>query len=254
MHNNVTKMMNDRTGRVQGKDKIWVSQCQMAMTQAGFFGLLVLVPGKCFAHGISDTELEDIIYLWRVLGYLNGIKDKYNLCSGNLEETRAYLKYIFTAFVIPQIIQKPNHPYPIGFEVAKGIANSLRPIRPAIRWQTILYYWYEILNIPFPYKLSIGHRLLLAFSKFSFTVLLRFRFMYNLFNRALKRRVRRAALFKENIESDLAAKYPDSKYKAGCPYKLTLDWVSSKPINPSDVLPDVVSDINDNDTRLNVKS
>ncbi|XP_015793134.1 uncharacterized protein LOC107369673 isoform X1 [Tetranychus urticae] len=192
MHKSIFKTMNNLTSRSIGSQRLWVSQCQMVLTQAGFFGLLITHTSSCFAHGISDSELEDIIYLWRVLGYLNGIQDKYNLCTyDNLEDTRAYLLYIADQFLTPQVSLTPHHPYPIGFQVAEGVAQAFRPV-VRIRWQVFIAYWYNILGLSFTsaFKLSWFHWTLLQFTKFVFNWVLRFRFVYNLVNDMSKKRVK----------------------------------------------------------------
>ncbi|PSN45376.1 hypothetical protein C0J52_07533 [Blattella germanica] len=60
------------------------NQTEMAVAQFGFVGLFILYPAYFGAHRITDEELEGFVFLWRCIGYLLGMDDKYNFCNGSL--------------------------------------------------------------------------------------------------------------------------------------------------------------------------
>lgn len=66
--------------------KIFVNQLDMSTTQFGFVGLMVAYPEKFGAAGATKDELEGFIHLWRSIGYLLGMEDKYNFCAGSYDE------------------------------------------------------------------------------------------------------------------------------------------------------------------------
>lgn len=66
--------------------KIFVNQLDMSTTQFGFVGLLIAYPEKFGAAGATKDELEGFIHLWRSIGYLLGMEDKYNFCGGTYDE------------------------------------------------------------------------------------------------------------------------------------------------------------------------
>ncbi|XP_053209046.1 uncharacterized protein LOC128392975 [Panonychus citri] len=255
MHKSIYKLMNNLTDRQSGRDRLWVSQFQMALTQAGFFGLLILYSKDCGAHGITDDELEDIIYLWRVLGYLNGIQDKYNLCSGGLKETQAYLLHINKQFIEPQINPIPAHPYPIGHQVAQGISDAFRPMQPNIRYHVYLTYWYNIIGIPLPptFDLTWFHQILLVLMKFTFQKLLGFRLIYNFLNWRTKQRLIWAEKNCSQIEKRLADQYNDKLFKpSSCPFSVTLDSLTHHVVTPHEIDNQQLDD-NHNDPLLKSK-
>lgn len=58
----------------------------MSATQFGFVGLMVAYPEKFGAAGATKDELEGFIHLWRSIGYLLGVEDKFNFCAGTYDE------------------------------------------------------------------------------------------------------------------------------------------------------------------------
>lgn len=69
-----------------------ITQKDLALTQFGFIGFITLG-----AHRISledDDFLEATSHMWRVLGYLLGIKDCYNICGNSWEESRERLNIV----------------------------------------------------------------------------------------------------------------------------------------------------------------
>ena len=80
--------------------QVKISQYDMALVQVGFMGAITMYPT---GFGISPTqeELEDYIYFWRGIGYLLGIKDKYNICGEKYEETMSICKEIEEKVLIP---------------------------------------------------------------------------------------------------------------------------------------------------------
>lgn len=54
----------------------FLSQGEMAVTQFGFVGLIILKPEFFGAHNVDDQDLEAFLHLWRGIGYLIGIDDE----------------------------------------------------------------------------------------------------------------------------------------------------------------------------------
>ena len=61
-----------------------------------------------FGVACSRQELDDYAFFWRVLGYLFGVADEYNVCSGGLSRTLAACKEI-EAEVTWKALRKPAH-------------------------------------------------------------------------------------------------------------------------------------------------
>lgn len=102
MHLNVTKQMNKKTSvyefakkvlkeqdpeidettivqYIRNKDRVWVSMFDMALVQFGVIAFAILEPRAGGFHGIRRQDLEDFIYVWKVLSYKMGISAKYSI-------------------------------------------------------------------------------------------------------------------------------------------------------------------------------
>lgn len=53
-----------------------ISQKDMALTQFGFMGYAIVKGPEIGIHNASREELEGLVHLWRVLGYVLGIDDR----------------------------------------------------------------------------------------------------------------------------------------------------------------------------------
>ncbi len=114
MHSTVSNSMNKTRSRtfssdafpLQGsiqngkKQSMYFSQFDMALVQSGFMGLPVLYP-RGFGIICTLSDLEDYIHFWRGIGYLLGIEDRFNICSGNYAETFLICKDIETLLMVP---------------------------------------------------------------------------------------------------------------------------------------------------------
>ncbi|GLG96676.1 Uncharacterized protein GBIM_03593, partial [Gryllus bimaculatus] len=65
-----------------------VSQLEMALTQLSFVGVHVTCAGRVGAGGASEAELEGFAHLWRALGHLLGVEERFNVCGAGLDATR----------------------------------------------------------------------------------------------------------------------------------------------------------------------
>ncbi|KAH8295341.1 hypothetical protein KR018_010149, partial [Drosophila ironensis] len=78
-----------------------ITQKDLALTQFGFIGFITMG-----AHRIQlyDQDfLEATTHMWRVLGYLLGIKDEYNICGRNWAESRLRLDIVMRKVYEPAL-------------------------------------------------------------------------------------------------------------------------------------------------------
>ncbi|XP_049791947.1 uncharacterized protein LOC126199211 [Schistocerca nitens] len=80
-----------------------VNQTEMALTQFGFVGLMLLHPDRLGAPDASERDLEGFAHMWRGLGYLLGIEDRFNLCSGDLNSVRRRCQLVVERLVAPSM-------------------------------------------------------------------------------------------------------------------------------------------------------
>lgn len=82
------------------------TQLDMVLTQFAFIGYIIL-SDTYLGIKVNHTEKEGMIHLWHVIGNMLGIEEKYNLCTGTVEETRLICQEIFEKIYVPAL-QKRN--------------------------------------------------------------------------------------------------------------------------------------------------
>ncbi|KAH8383981.1 hypothetical protein KR009_011589, partial [Drosophila setifemur] len=78
-----------------------ITQKDLALTQFGFIGFITMG-----AHRIQlyDNDfLEATTHMWRVLGFLLGIKDEYNICSRSWKESKPRLDIVMRKVYEPAL-------------------------------------------------------------------------------------------------------------------------------------------------------
>jgi hypothetical protein len=151
---------------------VLMNQMDMALTQFGFVGLFVLFPSKFGAHGISDEDLDSFVHLWRCLGYVLGLEDRYNFCNGDLETVQQRSHDIIHFWVKPNLRDVSRDWEHMSRCVVEGISFYI----PGITFETSLLYLCDILGIYAPRisaALTFKQKLFYHFMKFTLCALLR---------------------------------------------------------------------------------
>ncbi|XP_054011657.1 uncharacterized protein LOC128894170 isoform X1 [Hylaeus anthracinus] len=102
-----------------------VSQLDMALTQFGFVGF-TLLGGDYLGVNNSFDELEGLIHFWRVVGSMLGMEDKYNICSGSVEETRALCRRLLDEVFLPSLARDIKE----FDEMSHALIKALWPMNP----------------------------------------------------------------------------------------------------------------------------
>lgn len=151
---------------------VFVNQMDMALTQFGFVGLFVLFPDKFGAHGISDEDMESFVHLWRCLGYVLGLEDRYNFCNGDLETVRQRSRDIIHYWVKPNLRDVSRD----WEHMARCVVEGINYYIPGITFETSLLYLCAILGIYAPRisaALTFKQKLFYHFMTFTLCALLR---------------------------------------------------------------------------------
>ena len=226
LHQNVYKLMNTKTGRCVGKhDNVWVSQYDMALTQWAFIGILIMHPLECGLHPATKEELTSLIHFWRVMGYLNGIEDRFNLCEGDYDYTRLLFEKVWEQVYRPVVVSNP-HPAPTGYEMCKGLLIALRVYNPSLKWVCFMKYWSKVLKIPADIKIeSPRNKLRYQLMKFSLGTLFKLKFFHSLYGSLFRRNRKRQEEQWKEVEEKMRTQYAGLSY-ARCPYGLDLDHMT----------------------------
>ncbi|XP_059472382.1 uncharacterized protein LOC132194845 [Neocloeon triangulifer] len=98
-----------------------MSQFDMIVTQFGFIGFAILHPKFFALHREKQEAWEGIAHFWRTVGYLLGIEDRFNLCTGSLEETKSLCLAIEEKVVAPGLRNPPSHFEPMATALITGM-------------------------------------------------------------------------------------------------------------------------------------
>ena len=181
MHNSVRKkMMGGEDGR-RNVQSMPLSQYDMSLVQCGFMGGIVMYPESA---GIQSTmeDLSDYCYFWYGIGYLLGITDENNICSGDVAETISICKEIETDILLPSLKNPAEEFYPMAKALIDGMNLACRCRLFSV--EAFLAISLSTMSVPYP-KLSFVDYLRMMLLR-AFLVLVRYvPFCRSLLNRVV---------------------------------------------------------------------
>jgi len=171
--------------------RVFINQMDMAITQFAFVGLFILFPDRFGAHSVSDEDMGCFVHLWRCLGYILGLEDRYNFCNGDLETVRQRTRDIIRLWMKPALREVSRDWEHMTRCLVEGISYYI----PAISFEISLLYLCSMLGIYVPRlsaALTFTQRLIYHMMTFTFLVVLRLPGAFILFNSLLNLTLRRA--------------------------------------------------------------
>ncbi|CAO1370952.1 unnamed protein product [Diamesa tonsa] len=118
-----------------------ISQKDMAITQFLFAGVHLYSPDKLGIIGTQE-QFEAFNHMWRVFGYMLGIKDEYNLCGETWADTRSRIEAMKEACLVPSL-QFPTEAY----ETEDRGERDLK-VYPVMHYETVIYSLKRMLSVP----------------------------------------------------------------------------------------------------------
>lgn len=85
----------------------FINQRDMAITQNSFMGH-VMAYHSHFGISSDPEKLFALCHFWRVIGYMIGIEDRYNVCNGDLETVTSRCQAIFRHIIVPGMLNSPQ--------------------------------------------------------------------------------------------------------------------------------------------------
>lgn len=187
---------------------VFVNQMDMAVAQFGFVGLFVLFPRRFGAHGISDEDMDAFVHLWRCLGYVLGLEDKYNFCNGDLETVRQRSRDIIHFWVKPNLREVSRDWEHMVRCIVEGVSYYI----PGITFEISLLYLCSLLGIYAPRltaALTFTQKLFYCLMTFTFWVIMRLPGAHSFYNWLLNMTIRKAQMASpERLRKLEHRKYP----------------------------------------------
>lgn len=117
-----------------------ITQKAMAITQFGFMGFAATNPRLVGLYDVTEEEWEGFFHVWRVVGYILGIEDRFNLCSGTPDEIKKKCKEIIKQAILPnlKIIPKPFE------DNLRALCDGLWSFNPGIEYEAFMIYIFKL--------------------------------------------------------------------------------------------------------------
>lgn len=130
-----------------------ISQYDEGIVQAGFMAFVSMYPSD-FGIKCKKQDVADYFYFWRGIGYLIGIKDEYNLCSGGYDTTYRVCKEIEYDFVYRGICNPPKDYELLANAYTDAVNSLLRGFRVFTK-ESINAFTFGIMKLPLPKTVSL---------------------------------------------------------------------------------------------------
>lgn len=116
----------------------------MAVTQFGFMGFILLRHSR-LGINCKQEDLDAIVHMWRVLGYMLGIEDQYNLCTESYDSTLQRVQEMYQHVVTPVMYKPPENKFP---EMVDAMLSGLWSYVPLITTPSFLFIAKLISGVP----------------------------------------------------------------------------------------------------------
>ncbi|XP_044265639.1 uncharacterized protein LOC123011968 [Tribolium madens] len=134
-HNSVSKRCcNAGLGRINQKD--------MALTQFGFMGFALAFREKIGLHDAKDDDLRALVHVWRVIGYVMGIEDRFNICRDSVSETSEICRILADQIFRPAVERKDKD----FIEMATHLSNGMWAMNPTLNAKIYLNLVHRLLQ------------------------------------------------------------------------------------------------------------
>lgn len=139
------RLRHERSSRMAHKKSVgFINQRDMAITQFGFMGF-TLLRYKTIGLRCTADDLDAIVHVWRVLGYMLGIEDQYNLCTDTYEGTMQRVNEMYHHVVTPVMIKPPERNFP---EMVDALLSGMWSYVPLITTPSFLFIAKMVSGVP----------------------------------------------------------------------------------------------------------
>jgi len=115
----------------------FISQKDMAFTQFGFLGYIAIKP-EILGIQATDEDLEAFIHFWRVIGYMIGLDDKYNLCTDSWSTTKPRLEAMLSHVFRPSLdISSASEKFT---EMSRALITGLWCFNPFLSFDAHMFF------------------------------------------------------------------------------------------------------------------
>uniref|UniRef100_A0A182M5B7 ER-bound oxygenase mpaB/mpaB'/Rubber oxygenase catalytic domain-containing protein n=1 Tax=Anopheles culicifacies TaxID=139723 RepID=A0A182M5B7_9DIPT len=125
------------------RSEMIISQRDMAITQFGFVGYVIISYRKLGVQ-FDPNDMEALVHLWRVIGHMMGIEERFNACTDRFETTEQRMSLIAKEILKPALLNRTNEFVKMG----KALIDGLWCFNPFIEYDSFLFITMRLNNIP----------------------------------------------------------------------------------------------------------
>jgi hypothetical protein len=172
-------------------------------------------------------ELQEFMYLWRVLGHCMGVHEQFNVVGQQCFVRNMLFLRICLDRGYRSVLSKPNALVNIGLQLVNGLFLALSCIIPSwlITYEGFMKYWYDALRLSHDFRLSsTTQRFSHWLTDFTLRTMLRMPFLYRLWSKLFFWLLDRLLKQVRSNEQKIRAKYDHHKYQVldstGIPFQI----------------------------------
>ncbi|CAH1976286.1 unnamed protein product [Acanthoscelides obtectus] len=132
MHNAASKKCAKKLNRI--------TQAEMALTQFGFCGFALVRSKKVGIHSGTEEDWAAFLHFWRVIGWMLGIEDRFNLWQGSAQKTRDVCNLLINRVYRPSVHQLDANFVKMTRHLLKGIGS------PVVQYEAMISYLMYLLQ------------------------------------------------------------------------------------------------------------
>lgn len=124
----------------------YLNQFDMMLTQYAFVGLVFSHPRMVGLWWVSEEEERSFAHFWRGIGWLLGMDDRYNLCSGSVEEIRDLCLEIESEVLLVTLSEASR-----SFDkMSEALMRGINFVIPFVSYPAMLLYLASAINLDVP--------------------------------------------------------------------------------------------------------
>ncbi|KAL1396291.1 hypothetical protein pipiens_010626 [Culex pipiens pipiens] len=121
------------------KEGMIISQRDMVLVQFSFAGYVVLKPEMLGIQG-SAQEMDDFIHFWRVVGFMLGIHDEYNLCTTDSTTSKRRMQLVLDQMMGPALTS-PNEDF---YRMTKALLDGMWYYNVTLDYEALLFITFRL--------------------------------------------------------------------------------------------------------------
>ncbi|KXJ78460.1 hypothetical protein RP20_CCG004567 [Aedes albopictus] len=121
-----------------------ISQRDMVIVQFSFVGYVVLSP-RMLGIQYNTEDMEAFVHFWRVMGYMLGIEDRFNVCTADLPSTRNRMQQVRDLVIQPGLATTVGEDFR---RMTRYMLDGMWYFNVFVNPDATLYFTYRLSGVP----------------------------------------------------------------------------------------------------------